>query len=250
MLKSVSKMQLVPVDQLLQRVALNEKAPSAIETANVQFRMEQVLRDSQLPPDVKVKLVNDLLLKEQSLNDNKSPRPPAIVPQPSIATAPPVFAPSSPGPAAQPTTSEFSTLTPTVISSLLPKSNKNRAERLLNFIQPSVNWNDKGQLKDDEGSVIPGTNIVDLVRYSLNTGKSVVKRRQPVGWHEFKGTLERANVPDALAPGLYIDNDARAARLKRKPSTSPAQSAKSKQPRVSVRTLRANPAKVNRWQAY
>jgi hypothetical protein len=244
MLQSVSKMQLVPVDKLLQRVSFNEKSPAAIETANVQYKMEQVLQDSQLPADVKVKLVNNLLLKEQSLTGQVQQPPPVTIPNiPTVSSGDTSTAPSI----------VPSSLTPSTVVNFLPKTYRNRAERLLNYLQPHIQWSDKGELLDSDGVGVPGTNIVDLVRYSVNSAKSFAKGRQPSGWREFQSRLEASNVPNALAPGLFVNNDLRADYLRRKPS-SPRDIPPSKQPRMSANPVRKTTGRirrpVQRWEAY
>ena len=227
-------MQLVPVDSLLQRVALNEKSPEAVESANLQFQMEKVLQDSSVPPDVKVKIINNILLKEQSIQ--KPVGPPAPNPPP-------------PQPVPQP---QAGSLSSSGVANLLPRTYRNRAERLLNYLGPSgIKWNDKNQLHDRDDNPIPGTNIIDLIRYSMNTSKSFAKNRQPLGWSDFQGRLEDANVPNALAPGLYTNNDLRASYLKRPPSTPLTPQQTNKRLRVGVSALRQNPTRiVRKWTKY
>jgi hypothetical protein len=110
----------------------------------------------------------------------------------------------------------------------------------------------RGQLFDRAGEPIQGTNIIDLVRYSINTTKSFTKNRQPTGWNDFQGRLEDANVPNVLAPGLYANNDLRASYLKRKTPPSSLTPARSiKKPRAIANTVRRNPLRTTRlWDKY
>ena len=238
MLGSVTKMHLVPANQLLQRINLNEKSSEAVESANVQFQMEKLLNNSKLPIDVKRKLVTNLLQQEQSLHNSAAMHSKSLPPIPinvptTLAAYPPLSAPPSesdystassssaangsplgaPVAPQEPSTAPSSSaangsplgapLARDIIASWLPKNHKERAGRLLSFIEPHMNWNHKGEIKDVGGNVLQGTNIADLVRYGLNTSRSAIGRgREPKGWPLFRAMLQTSNVPTALVPGV------------------------------------------------
>ena len=208
MLSSVSKMKLVPVDNLLQRISYNEKQPAAIETVNTQVRMEQVLKNSQLPSDVKVKLINDLLIKEQNLrqqSDDRSSTTTVTPHGPSYLSAPTNMSPVSSEAVLTEAenNSKRGELSSHNVSRLMPKNSRDRAERLLQFMDSTIDWTNRGELIGNNDTPIVGTSIVDLVRYGVNAGNSVISRgRKPKGWQDFENALRLHNVPSTLAPGL------------------------------------------------
>lgn len=77
----------------------------------------------------------------------------------------------------------------------LPKSYRVKGRKLLNFCLNSsqIDWEPEGRVKID-GSVIPGSNIVELVKDAVKPrrGKKV---DAPVGRAQFVGTLKRVKVP-------------------------------------------------------
>ena len=82
------------------------------------------------------------------------------------------------------------------LESLLPhfsKSIRNRVKSLLTYIQPHVSWNSKGEVIS-KGSVIPSSNIVDLIKVHMKDYKDF----RPVGKDAFGEILLELNVPTSL----------------------------------------------------
>ena len=77
--------------------------------------------------------------------------------------------------------------------SRFPKSMQNRVRRVLEYIQPQVTWNDKGEvsIRDQD---IPGSNIVDLLKVHLKDYKDFY----PVGKVAFRMLMCELNVPMSL----------------------------------------------------
>lgn len=74
-----------------------------------------------------------------------------------------------------------------------PKSMQNRVRSVLDYIQPQVTWNDKGEVSI-QGRDIPGSNIVDLLKVHLKDYKEFY----PVGKDLFRTVLCELNVPTSL----------------------------------------------------
>ena len=79
-----------------------------------------------------------------------------------------------------------------VVSSF-PKNLKSRARSLLTYISHSVTWNEKGDVRI-EGVVIPGSNIVDLIKVQLKDYRDL----HPIGLDKFSDILKDINVPLSL----------------------------------------------------
>ena len=79
-------------------------------------------------------------------------------------------------------------LNPDIIVTCLPKNNRSKALRLLDYIneQPLLNWNRAGNLVVD-GKVIENSHIVDLLHDALNPTK-----HNPVGHELFYTHLDKA----------------------------------------------------------
>ena len=77
----------------------------------------------------------------------------------------------------------------------VPKTMKNKAERLLQRIQnhPDLTWNPRGEIVW-QGQVIKNSNLVDLVNDVLRKRQSV----QPAGWETFATALKEVNIPQDL----------------------------------------------------
>ena len=72
----------------------------------------------------------------------------------------------------------------------VPKSLKQKARRLLDTINGTMSWNDRGEMLY-RNAPVPGSNIVDLVNDALRKRKSF----QPVGWKTFARRLHDVNAP-------------------------------------------------------
>lgn len=87
----------------------------------------------------------------------------------------------------------------------LPKSNRNRALQLYNFLlnkQPAISWNEDGEIKDADDITVPHSNIYDLINYMTNT--RLIKAK--VGLSEFAIILHKLNAPHSVlgTPGIAV----------------------------------------------
>ena len=74
-----------------------------------------------------------------------------------------------------------------------PKSMQNRVRNVLDYIQPHVTWNDKGEVSIQDRDIL-GSNIVDLLKVHLKDYKEFY----PVGKDAFRTVLCELNVPMSL----------------------------------------------------
>ena len=81
------------------------------------------------------------------------------------------------------------------IVSATPKPYRTRADSLFKFLQGRVIVNDKGEIHDQDGNVIEGSNITDLIQHAIRD-----RRRNfiPQGWSNFQQNLREANVPSMI----------------------------------------------------
>ena len=75
----------------------------------------------------------------------------------------------------------------------IPKVMRGRARSVLSYILPYVSWNDTGEVSIKQ-RLIPGSNIVDLVKAHLKDYKDF----RPVGKDAFREVLIELNVPKSL----------------------------------------------------
>ena len=85
-----------------------------------------------------------------------------------------------------------------MIIQTMPKMYRSKGQALLNFIEKGnvLSWNEKGELVHN-GSVIPNSNIADLVKDAMREYKNF----NPIGKDEFYKGLAQSNIPL-----LLIDN--------------------------------------------
>lgn len=76
--------------------------------------------------------------------------------------------------------------------SATPKPYQSRAQSLFQFIANKLKMNEKGELINDDGSVLDGSNITDLIQHSVRDRRRNIT---PVGWSTFVKTMKEANVP-------------------------------------------------------
>ena len=74
-----------------------------------------------------------------------------------------------------------------------PRRYRSRAENLLNFIEPFVQFNERGEVLDRENHVIEGSHIDDLLQHAVRDMRR--KSVKPTGWDYFRDVLARENVP-------------------------------------------------------
>lgn len=88
-----------------------------------------------------------------------------------------------------------------IIIDSIPKNQRIRARGFLNYIEmvpDKLRWNDEGHLIVEGATVIPQSNIVDLVNYAV---RDSLKRKVPHGWWEFINAIKNTNLPRDTALG-------------------------------------------------
>lgn len=73
-----------------------------------------------------------------------------------------------------------------------PKPFQTRAKTLYQSLQPFIKFNERGEIYDDKGNVIPYSRLEDLVQYAVRDRRRNIK---PEAWDYFKTTLQKYNVP-------------------------------------------------------
>lgn len=78
----------------------------------------------------------------------------------------------------------------------MPKNIKNKASLLLNTINRSKNleWNSKGEIVIAGEEPIPGSHIIDLIKFTLFPYKHFI----PIGLEQFQQSLQNINIPQSL----------------------------------------------------
>ena len=75
-----------------------------------------------------------------------------------------------------------------------PKQYSSRAENLLNFIEPFIQYNERGEILDSaKGEAIKDSHIDDLLQHAVRDMRR--KTVKPTGWDHFREILARENVP-------------------------------------------------------
>ena len=75
-----------------------------------------------------------------------------------------------------------------------PRQYRSRAENLLNFIEPFIHYNERGEIFDNErGEAIRDSHIDTLLQHAVRDFRR--KTVKPNGWDHFRDILARENVP-------------------------------------------------------
>ena len=74
----------------------------------------------------------------------------------------------------------------------LPKALQEKGRQLVSRLK-TTQWSDKSELLHD-GTVVPGSNIIDLVHDLLRKRKT----SDPIGWQQFASQMRAANIPMEL----------------------------------------------------
>ena len=77
-----------------------------------------------------------------------------------------------------------------------PKPYQSRAESLFKFISSKLDVNEKGELRNNDGSVIDGSNIGDLVQHAVRDRRRNIT---PPGWKSFLNILQDNNAPRMIS---------------------------------------------------
>lgn len=73
-----------------------------------------------------------------------------------------------------------------------PRPYQKRADSLLNFLKNKITMNDKGELVKDDGSIMTGTNVGDLIQHAVRDRR---RNLTPFGWSYFLDILRNQNAP-------------------------------------------------------
>lgn len=175
------KMVLIPQEllRLVEEKQRQQIAPLAKTVQTLDRQMEETLQQSNLSPDVQMKLFDQQAQRWQTYQDKQSVPVSVTLQQSNSSPSPP--------------TSETKDPVMEEVLDTIPKTFRNRAQWLLHRIKrsESLGWNEEGQLVVD-GHPIPGTHIVDLVNDVVRKRKNVPT---PSGWDVFARGLRRLHVP-------------------------------------------------------
>ena len=185
MMEHTKKMVLVPQEllSLIQAKQAERTPPVDNAMMDIDQNMRNVLDNSGVDEDEKAKMYNQQLQKYRVYSDKKDV-PVSVKIIDSDKTS-------------KEENKQTVPMEDEILNSI-PKTFRNRGHQLIKKLKGSaVSWNQDGELLLD-GSVIPGTNIVDLVN-------DVVRRRKgfiPQGWEVFAKGLARLNIPRDIIGNL------------------------------------------------
>lgn len=83
-----------------------------------------------------------------------------------------------------------------------PKPYQSRAKALLQTVEGFLRFNDKGEIYSDEGDIISGSRLEDLIQHAVRD-----RRRNliPTGWSDFLSLLREHNVPRSILNRYTLD---------------------------------------------
>jgi hypothetical protein len=187
-MSSVRKMRLVPEEELLQKIVLSEAKPEVKAQVRKQIGLEQVLDDSSIPDDVKVKLINEIAqkYKKTTLPDTGAT---------SVSMIKSVV----------PVMKSKAVLDDYEILRGIPKTYRIKAEQLLKYIKADIRWNSDGEVIKANNDVIPKSNITQLITAAVRRISTSKRPRPPLpGWAYFTKVLLDAGVPPTISPIIYV----------------------------------------------
>jgi cell division protein FtsL len=76
-----------------------------------------------------------------------------------------------------------------------PKPYQKRAQALYQTVENFLKFNDKGEIYTDDGNVIPGSRLEDLIQHAVRDRR---RNMTPTGWTEFIMLLHSHNVPKSF----------------------------------------------------
>ena len=95
-----------------------------------------------------------------------------------------------------------------------PRQYRSRAENLLNFIEPFVQYNERGEILDSEnGEAIKDSHIDDLLQHAVRDMRR--KMVKPTGWDQFREILAREHVPHNITGSPTISELSKAHSITR-----------------------------------
>ena len=76
-----------------------------------------------------------------------------------------------------------------------PKPYQNRASTLFSFMKDKLQISPKGEIYGNDGQLIAGSNITDLVQHAVRDRRRAMN---PSGWLEFVNYMKQNNVPNMI----------------------------------------------------
>ena len=83
-----------------------------------------------------------------------------------------------------------------------PKPYQSRAKALFQSLETFIKFNDKGEIYSDEGTLIPGSRLEDLIQHAVRDRR---RNMTPEGWSEFLKILHDHNVPKSMLNRNTLD---------------------------------------------
>ena len=166
------KVALVPQHLLSSLLAQQQLNPAVQRLSYLDNGMQNMLENSNLPPDVKHKQYGQMMHRYQTLRDQELNKTFPI----KLNEVPPT-----------------STIPSGDIIDSLPRNYRNKAKLLLAHIRktPNLQVDDFGQVAIN-GQPIEGSNITDLI---FDYVKPTRRSQGPAGWRQFGKMLKQTNVP-------------------------------------------------------
>ena len=83
-----------------------------------------------------------------------------------------------------------------------PKPYQSRARSLFQHLEPILKFNERGEIFDEQGQMIPQSRIDDLIQYAVRD-----RRRHflPVGWSSFLKAMQDHNIPKYMLNRNTLD---------------------------------------------
>lgn len=205
----IRKMILIPEQEMIQRLHLAQVPAEDKAAIQTEAQIDQLLMNQSVPKDLKVKWLNELFNRVQTLrHGNEQVAATGVAPaagehsqrQDNISQAA-VGIPTG------------RTLDAEDVIRALGKTYRTRARRLLDFMEARgspIKWDGYGRVEGIKG------HIIDLLRYAVG------RQGRPVnGWKEFSSQLLQASAPISLM----------SAALSASSPVTPLRSMKNKKPR-------------------
>lgn len=85
---------------------------------------------------------------------------------------------------------------------LIPLTYKKNAQYVLQRLRKILVWDNNGVIIYNQ-SLIPGSNIIDILNFIVRQRKNVIP---PTGWHQLHSAVLSLNLPREVAPTVYSTN--------------------------------------------
>ena len=153
--------------------------------------MGEILEDTSLKRDEKVKLYNQALHRLLTYDQQFLPTHPPLSPPGNLNVQQQQQQDTDPSPSPREEEEEEEEH----IASTLPPTLRAKGRDLLRRLSPTLQWNDRGEILSP-GKPILRTNITDLLHTAVRVSKK--PKRWPEGWEYFRRRLKEANIPHIL----------------------------------------------------